>query len=588
MDSKKPKEVVSDKVTKSAISGSGNTGGLLVGRRHSEGGIKAVNKSNGQPIEMEGGEVVITRNAVSDNKKREFQGEMLTNREILSRINQSGGGVAIFEEGGEMTGRGCSCKGHKYNYGGRMMSDYDILKDMNKSDEERMYEMQQKYRELPNRVYKKGGNIDFVNLDECAKSFMYEIKETGLHHMDIDRKKKSKLKELEEGHYLYFMPSKSFRCLTAMLTDNGKKLLKSLPPLSMEHGGKMECGCGCGTKYKEGGNVKKGLLIASSPTLEGITKIIGDYYYSPNITLKKIDGTNEYEVHNSKGKISSVKVIENKGRFQFLEAETETQYTYFKGVDHDYRNQFEINKAIEELLENFTDEELSVEEKNFLTYYSGYGGLEKFGATGKGLLYEYFTPSIISKKMWALAYKHGFGEGYVLEPSCGIGEFIKYAPEQTMVDAYEINKVSARISKILYPQANIKTDAFETIFIKKNSSIKDKTDSLKKYSLVIGNPPYGTMSGLYAGMGEKDYAKANNYIDYFILRGLDLLESGGLLIYVIGVEVAAGGTPFLQQGLTKNKEMIMDRAELVDAYRLPNGVFERTDVLTDIVVFKKK
>ena len=79
----------------------GEAGGYLVGRRHSEGGIKAVNKSTGQPLEMEGGEVVITRNAVSDNTKRSFNGKMMTNREILSAINQSGGGVA-FAEGGEV------------------------------------------------------------------------------------------------------------------------------------------------------------------------------------------------------------------------------------------------------------------------------------------------------------------------------------------------------------------------------------------------------------------------------------------------------------------------------------------------------
>ena len=79
----------------------GEAGGYLVGRRHSEGGIKAVNKSTGQSLEMEGGEVVITRNAVSDPTKRSFNGKMMTNREILSTINQSGGGVA-FAEGGEV------------------------------------------------------------------------------------------------------------------------------------------------------------------------------------------------------------------------------------------------------------------------------------------------------------------------------------------------------------------------------------------------------------------------------------------------------------------------------------------------------
>jgi hypothetical protein len=79
----------------------GAAGGYLVGNRHSEGGIKAVNKSTGQPLEMEGGEVVITRKAVSDPTKRSFNGKLMTNREILSTINQSGGGVA-FAEGGEI------------------------------------------------------------------------------------------------------------------------------------------------------------------------------------------------------------------------------------------------------------------------------------------------------------------------------------------------------------------------------------------------------------------------------------------------------------------------------------------------------
>jgi hypothetical protein len=106
---------------------SGKVGGVLVGRRHSEGGIKAINKSNNQPIEMEGGEVVITRNAVSDNQKREFEGEMLTNKEILSRINESGGGVA-FANGGKV--KDCGCSGKKYKYGGKMMTDFDIVESI--------------------------------------------------------------------------------------------------------------------------------------------------------------------------------------------------------------------------------------------------------------------------------------------------------------------------------------------------------------------------------------------------------------------------------------------------------------------------
>ena len=106
---------------------SGKAGGYLVGNRHSEGGIKGINKSTGQPLEVEGGEVVITRDAVSDPTKREFEGEQLTNKEILSRINESGGGVS-FADGGQAS---CSCNGKEYKYGGQMMKAGAIFKSMN-------------------------------------------------------------------------------------------------------------------------------------------------------------------------------------------------------------------------------------------------------------------------------------------------------------------------------------------------------------------------------------------------------------------------------------------------------------------------
>ena len=103
-------------------------GGLFVGQSHSDGGIKAYNVSTQQPIEVEGGEVIITKKAVDDGEKREFEGEMLTNKEILSRINESGGGVS-FADGGEV--HGCGCSGKKYNYGGETLEDFMIIKRMN-------------------------------------------------------------------------------------------------------------------------------------------------------------------------------------------------------------------------------------------------------------------------------------------------------------------------------------------------------------------------------------------------------------------------------------------------------------------------
>lgn len=508
-------------VKNSVLHNSGSSGGMLVGNRHSEGGIKAINKSNNQPIEMEGGEVVITRNAVSDDKKREFEGEMLTNRQILSRINSSGGGVS-FEDGGDVP-HACSCSGKEYKYGGKVMKDYHIVNYINGDNKTKRSVLENYYNSIKeDSSFANGGFIDGVeSFSDCAKSFLSKMKASGKSFMDCSISKKHNISELENANLLYFTTSKSPNCVTAFLTKKGKRFISMNHEDIFKHGGETDCGCGCGS-YEDGGELNEGSL------------------------------------------------------------------SYFKGVEYEYENQFVVNKAIEELLQQRDSKGLSIEEKNFLTYYSGYGGLQKFGASGKGLLYEYFTPSVIAKKMWALAYKHGFQGGYVLEPSCGIGEFIKYAPEQEFVEAYEINEWSAKISSILYPSAKIVKEPFEKIFIKNNYTIKGNTKGMNKYSLVIGNPPYGSMAGLYAGMGEKDYTKANNYIDYFISRGLDLLKSGGLLIYIIGTEVAAGGKPFLQQGVTENKKMIAEKAELIDAYRLPNGVFERTDVLTDIVVFRKK
>ena len=113
------------KIKDKVVHASGDAGGMLVGKRHSEGGIKALNKSTNQPIEMEGGEVVITRDAVSDNKKRSFNGKMMTNRQILSKINESGGGVS-FAEGGELPKDVSFDCNAEYEYGGRFMCGKDL------------------------------------------------------------------------------------------------------------------------------------------------------------------------------------------------------------------------------------------------------------------------------------------------------------------------------------------------------------------------------------------------------------------------------------------------------------------------------
>jgi hypothetical protein len=129
----------------------GTQGGYFLGKLHKEGGIKGVNKSTGQPIEVQGGEVIITAPAVADQTKREFEGQMLTNREILSKINEKGGGVSL-ENGGEIYYTGSS-----YNYGGKTMTDYEIMQSMN---------------DCGNEIeYKKGGVITYK--DKYNRKFKY-------------------------------------------------------------------------------------------------------------------------------------------------------------------------------------------------------------------------------------------------------------------------------------------------------------------------------------------------------------------------------------------------------------------------------
>jgi hypothetical protein len=104
-----------------------SVGGYFVGKTHSKGGIKMINKSNGQPLEVQGSEVIITAPAVADQTKNEFNGKMMTNREILSQINVKGGGVAFAENGMEIP-KSVKHTGASYNYGGKTMTDHEIIK----------------------------------------------------------------------------------------------------------------------------------------------------------------------------------------------------------------------------------------------------------------------------------------------------------------------------------------------------------------------------------------------------------------------------------------------------------------------------
>ena len=271
----------------------------------------------------------------------------------------------------------------------------------------------------------------------------------------------------------------------------------------------------------------------------------------------------------------------NLGETSFPEQDPKTLEEFYKA-----------NKAIEKFIDQNPTKEFTAAQKAFAKkYYTGYGGLDKFMSPeeiGTGILFEFFTPEPIIEKMWGLAYKYGYDGGPFLEPAVGTGEFLAYAPPAARAVAYEINPYSARITKELYPNVDIKVEKFERLFVENRKSIKAKTQDLEKFDLVIGNPPYGKFSGMEAAW-EKPYTKAQNYIDYFIFRSLDLLKPGGLLVMVIGAEVATGGKLFLdKENTSKTREMIAAKSKLLDAYRLPTGIFDRTDVSSEIIVLRKK
>jgi len=251
-------------------------------------------------------------------------------------------------------------------------------------------------------------------------------------------------------------------------------------------------------------------------------------------------------------------------------------------------NQFELNKQIQQLIlkKDKASEAYSFDEKKFIAQYEGSGGQGSKGATGEGVLYEFFTPDFVCELMWKLAYRYGFkAGGSVLEPSVGTGNLLKWAPNNSKCYGFEINPISKRITEILYPEAKIYEGYFETAFLQEpryTARLKDKLTWLEGYpfSLVIGNPPYGKYKNKYSSYFTKP--KMHQIELFFMHYGLQLLKPGGIMVYVTG-------SNFLRNGITYQSEKleIEKLADIVDAYRLP-PVFKFSKVPTDIIVFKRK
>ena len=235
-----------------------------------------------------------------------------------------------------------------------------------------------------------------------------------------------------------------------------------------------------------------------------------------------------------------------------------------------------IREQCREILKK-PDSDITEADKQILSQYVGAGGTDEEGSSNNGVLYEFYTPRNVISKVWQLVDKYNPRQDKtVIEPSSGIGRFAEGRSEKFTM--FELEKDSARIAHILHPDAEIVQGAFQENFMKQKKG--RFTKDFEKYDVAVGNPPYGAYTGKYKGLGEgKDFER---YESYFMARTLDTLKDGGIMAMVVPSGFLDGGGAY-----DKDLEKVAAKAELLEAWRLPNGTFESTDVGTDIVVFRK-
>ena len=194
---------------------------------------------------------------------------------------------------------------------------------------------------------------------------------------------------------------------------------------------------------------------------------------------------------------------------------------------------------------------------------------EYAAAEGSILNAHYTDPGIISA-MYEAVQLFGFSIGNVLEPACGTGRFIGTMPmalRESKVYGVELDELSGRMAKALYPKAEITINGFENTYYPINF-----------FDLAIGNVPFGNYK-----VADTKYDKLNFQIhDYFIAKTLDLVRPGGIIAFI-----TSKGTMDKQNSSVR--QYIARRAELIGAVRLPNNAFSgaNTKVTADVLFFQK-
>lgn len=219
----------------------------------------------------------------------------------------------------------------------------------------------------------------------------------------------------------------------------------------------------------------------------------------------------------------------------------------------------------------------------YLRYYEKLKSLlskEEFDSAVRSTTTSHYTPSEVVESLWGITEKLGFKGGNISEPAMGIGNIIGMMPksisEKSSISGFEIDSLSGRMAKALYPDANIKVQGYEKAF---SPNSKD---------LVITNVPFGK-NAPYDKVLDKQFRKklgsSYNLHNYFILKGLLELKEGGLGVFVTSSATMDGADSKFREYVSGNGY------DLVGAIRLPNDAFQKgagTSVTADIVIFRKR
>ena len=235
------------------------------------------------------------------------------------------------------------------------------------------------------------------------------------------------------------------------------------------------------------------------------------------------------------------------------------------------------------------------EQQKILSRYVGWGGLadafdpdkeswskeyaqlkelltpEEYAAARGSTLNAHYTSPTVIKAIYEAVGRMGFETGNILEPSCGVGNFFGMLPEEmrnSRLYGVELDSISGRIARQLYPKADITVAGFET------------TDRRDFYDLAIGNVPFGQYQ-----VRDKAYDKLNFSIhNYFFAKALDQVRPGGVVAFVTSRYTMDAKDSTVRRYLAQ-------RAELLGAIRLPNNAFKAnagTEVVSDIIFLQKR